>query len=40
MIKQHYYFDMPDETYKYIIRKNILRESKKKKNNTRFMQKR
>lgn len=31
MIKQHYYFDMPDETYKYIIRKNILRESRKEK---------
>lgn len=31
MIKQHYYFDMPEETYNYIIRKGILKESKKEK---------
>jgi len=31
MIKQHYYFDMPQETYNYIIRKGILKESKKEK---------
>lgn len=31
MNKEHYYFDMPEETYKYIIRKGILKESKKEK---------
>lgn len=31
MEKKHYYFDMPNETYNYIIRKGILRESKKEK---------
>ena len=31
MKKEHYYFDMPEETYKYIIRKGILKESKKEK---------
>ena len=31
MIKPHYYFDMPEETYKYIIKKGILKESKKEK---------
>lgn len=31
MLKQHYYFDMPQETYNYIIRKGILQESKKEK---------
>ena len=31
MIKPHYYFDMPEETYNYIIRKGILKESKKEK---------
>ena len=31
MKKEHYYFDMPQETYDFIIRKGILRESKKEK---------
>lgn len=31
MEKQHYYFDMPQETYDFIIRKGILKESKKEK---------
>jgi DNA-binding NarL/FixJ family response regulator len=31
MKKEHYYFDMPEETYKYIIKKGILKESKKEK---------
>ena len=31
MLKQHYFFDMPQETYNYIIRKGILKESKKEK---------
>lgn len=31
MLKPHYYFDMPQETYNYIIRKGILKESKKEK---------
>jgi DNA-binding NarL/FixJ family response regulator len=32
MIKgQHYYFDMPQETYDFIIKKGLLRESKKEK---------
>ena len=31
MLKSHYYFDMPQETYNYIIRKGILKESKKEK---------
>ena len=29
--KEHYYFDMPQETYDFIIKKGILRESKKEK---------
>ena len=29
MHKDHYYFDMTDETYKYILNKGILKESKK-----------
>jgi len=29
MKKPHYYFDMPKETYDFIIKKGILRESKK-----------
>ena len=31
MKKEHYYFDMPQETYNYIMRLGILRESKKEK---------
>lgn len=31
MNKQHYYFDMPKETYDFIIKKGILKESKKEK---------
>ena len=31
MKKPHYYFDMPKETYDFIIKKGILRESKKEK---------
>lgn len=31
MKKEHYYFDMPEETYNYIIQKGILKESKKEK---------
>lgn len=31
MKKQHYYFDMPKETYEFIIKKGILYESKKEK---------
>lgn len=31
MNKDHYYFDMPEETYKYILQKGILKESKKEK---------
>ena len=31
MHKEHYYFDMTDETYNYIIKKGILKESKKEK---------
>lgn len=31
MKKEHYYFDMPQETYDFIIRKGILKESKKEK---------
>lgn len=31
MNKQHYYFDMSDETYNYILKKGILKESKKEK---------
>ena len=30
-MKEHYYFDMPQETYNYIIRQGILKESKKEK---------
>ena len=30
-MKEHYYFDMPQETYNYIVRQGILRESKKEK---------
>ena len=31
MKKPHYYFDMPKETYDFIIKKGILRESRKEK---------
>lgn len=31
MKKEHYYFDMSQETYDFIIKKGILRESKKEK---------
>lgn len=31
MKKDHYYFDMPIETYNYILKLNLLRESKKEK---------
>ena len=31
MKKQHYYFDIPKETYDFIIKKGILKESKKEK---------
>lgn len=31
MKKEHYYFDMPQETYDFIVRKGILKESKKEK---------
>lgn len=31
MKKQHYYFDMPQETYDFIVRKGVLKESKKEK---------
>lgn len=31
MKKEHYYFDMAQETYDFIIKKGILRESKKEK---------
>lgn len=31
MKKEHYYFDMPQETYNYIVKKGILKESKKEK---------
>lgn len=31
MKKEHYYFDMPRETYDFIMKKGILRESKKEK---------
>ena len=31
MKKDHYYFDMPEETYNYIIKKGILRQSKKER---------
>lgn len=31
MKKEHYYFDMPQETYDFIIKKGILRESRKEK---------
>jgi DNA-binding NarL/FixJ family response regulator len=31
MEKLHYYFDMPEETYNFIIKKGILRESRKEK---------
>lgn len=31
MEKPHYYFDMPKETYDFIIKKGILKESKKEK---------
>lgn len=30
-MKKHFYFDMPKETYEYIVRKGILRESQKEK---------
>ena len=31
MEKMHYYFDMPRETYDFIIKKGILRESRKER---------
>ena len=31
MRKDHYYFDMLEESYKYITKSNILRESKKER---------
>ena len=31
MKKEHYYFDMPDETYEFILKKGLLKESKKEK---------
>ena len=31
MKKPHYYFDMPQETYDFIIKKGILRESRKER---------
>jgi len=31
MKKPHYYFDMPKETYDFIIKKGILKESRKEK---------
>lgn len=31
MKKTHYYFDMPKETYDFIIKKGILKESRKEK---------
>ena len=31
MKKEHYYFDMSQETYDFIIKKGILKESKKEK---------
>lgn len=31
MAKEHYYFDMPKEIYDFIIKKGILKESKKEK---------
>lgn len=31
MKKQHFYYDMPSETYVYIIKGNLLKESKKEK---------
>jgi len=30
-MKEHYYYDMPKETYEYIMRQGILKESKKEK---------
>ena len=29
--KEHFYYDMPQETYNYIMKGNLLRESKKEK---------
>lgn len=34
MKKKHYYFDMPEETYNFIIKKDILKE---RKNRTQFV---
>lgn len=31
MNQEHYYFDMPQETYDFIIQKGILKESKKER---------
>lgn len=31
MKKPHYYFDMPEEAYKFIVKKGILKESKKER---------
>lgn len=30
-MKEHYYFDMPQETYNYIVRQGVLKESRKEK---------
>lgn len=30
-MKNHYYYDMSEETYNYIMKSNILKESKKEK---------
>lgn len=31
MKKEHYYFDMPQETYNFILKKGVLKESKKER---------
>lgn len=31
MKKEHYYFDMPQETYDFIMKKGLLKESRKEK---------
>lgn len=31
MKKEHYYFDMPQQTYEFIIQKGLLKESRKEK---------
>lgn len=30
-VKEHFYYDMPQETYNYVIKGNLLKESKKEK---------